>query len=264
MIFKEFFYESNRELTSVYHVSPRSDMFKLRPISHRKGVRAYIGKGEPGIFVAPKFKDAVAWATSYVGGKKQDTQRPNERLKEKGGGRHGDGFEGVYKKLTIYEIKVPKEVLKNSVYTSWWEPEYFIPASSMDLMTIVGSRTYSIYELSKMQRRRDNVRYDFYPNQDSYILKASKTNFAARYYLDLKSLYNSYLLKGNTPLIDEDLPAVPSDSTHVINKEIDKLKNFIFERRSDMRVKTVQFLNRLQESQAKELYEKIKVMIQSL
>ena len=262
MDFKEFLNEGNREFTSVYHVSPRSDMFKLRSTGHRKGTRAYIGKGEPGIFVAPTFKDAVAWATSYVGFKKHNTQKPNERLKEKGGGVHGEGFKGEYKTLTIYEIKVPKDTLKNSVYTSWWEPEFFIPASSMDLMTIIGSKTYPLYDLSKMQSRRDSVRHDFYPQGDSRITAISKTNLAARFYLELKNLYNEYLLKGRKPVI-VSVDRI-SDNDHLINVEIEKLKRYIFKQTSDWRIVVIPSLDKKQESEVKQIYKRIASMIEGL
>jgi len=263
MGFKEFLNEINRELVSVYHVSPRSDMFKLRPISHRKGTRAFIGKGEPGIFVAPKFRDAVAWATSYIGFKKNDTQRPNERLKEKGGGRHGDSFKGVYKTLTVYEIKIPKDVLRSSVFTSWWEPEFFIQAFNMDLMTVVGSKTYSFYELAKIQSRQDRVRRDFHPQGDSRIISVSKTNLAAKYYLELKSRYNEYLLKGRSPVI-VSVDRI-SDNDHLINVEIEKLKRYIFKQDfGDWKAVIIPSLDKKQESEVKQIYKRIASMIEGL
>jgi hypothetical protein len=66
MNFKKFL-ESVQEV-DVYHVSPRSDIFELRPTGSKKGQRSYIGKKQPGVYVAPRFIDAVAWAVTYVGG----------------------------------------------------------------------------------------------------------------------------------------------------------------------------------------------------
>jgi len=265
MEFKEFLNEANHGLTSVYHVSPRSDMFKLRPTSHHKGTRALIGKGEPGIFVAPKFRDAIAWSVSYVAGKKYNTQEPTERVKEKGGGRHGEKFKGNYATLTIYEIEVPKDVLKRSVYTGWWEPEYFISASDMELMNIISSKTYSFYELVKIQSRLDNTKKTFEPQGDSGIIDIRKTNLAARYYLELKDTYNNHLLKGKSPLIAPDDPFRSSmSSDHLVNLEIEKLKKYMFQNTPDWKVIPITSLNKTQEKEVETIYKRIKSMIESL
>lgn len=264
MNFKAFINEMGHEFISVYHVSPRSDMSRLRATSPRKGTRAYIGKGESGIFVAPKFKDAVAWATSYVGGKKHHTQKPNERLKEKGGGYHGEKFKGIYRDLTIYEIKVPKEVLKRSVYTGWWEPEYFIAADDMDKMIIVSSKTYSFYELAAMQSRFDRIRTEFYPQGNRNIKDVSKTNLAARYYLELKDLYAKSLLGGASPVIASDDSTSHRGSSHLIDREIEKLKKYIFKNNPDFSVEKINFLDRKQEGEVREIYKRIKSLIETL
>lgn len=259
MDFKEFLFENNKQYTIVYHVSPRSDMKKLRPVSSQKGTRAFIGKGEPGIFVAPRFKDAVAWATTYVGGKKYHTQKPNERVKEKGGGWHGEKFKGIYKTLTIYEIQVPKEVLKNSVYTGWWEPEYFISAEDIWQMTIVGSKTYSFFELAKIKSKID--RTSFSPTIDKRIKSIAKTNLAAKYYLELKDLYNNALLQGTSPVLVSD--DSPFSSNHLINKEIEKLIKYIFIFDGNLSV-PINKLDKIQEIEVGKLYQRIKNMINNL
>jgi len=262
MNFKDFIKE-NKKYVSVYHVSPRSDMFKLRPTGHGKGVRSLIGKGQPGLFVAPKFRDAVAWAVSYVSGKKSETQRPNERLREKGGGYHGEKGPKLYKNLTIYEIKVPKEVLVNSYYTGWWEPEYFITAENLDKMRIIKSKTYHIEELTDIYRRDSNSRItNVYPQQTSHIKKVSKTNLAARYYLELTDLYNMALMQGKKPVIAST--EFSSDSEHLIRQEIDKLKKYIFGNTFSWNVQLVEKLDKKQESEAREIYERIKRMIKDL
>lgn len=264
MNFKEFLNEGNRELVSVYHVSPRSDMVKLRPVSYKKGVRSYIGKGKPGIFVAPRFKDAVAWATSYVSGKKHDTQQTTERLKEKGGGRHSLKFKG-YRDLTVYQIKMPKEVLNRSVFTDWWEREYFITAEDMQFMNIVKSKTYSIDELLKMQSNFDNIRTNVIPTTITQIKELAKTNLAAQYYLELKKLYSDSLLSGAKPVIasSDDRPIFSRDSDHIIDLEINKLMKYIFERSGNLRMIPINALDKNQEKEVIEIYKKIKSMIET-
>lgn len=264
MNFKEFLTEGNKELVSVYHVSPRSDMVKLRPVSYKKGVRSYIGKGQPGIFVAPRFKDAVAWATSYVSGKKHDTQQTTKRLKEKGGGRHGLKFKG-YQYLTIYEIKIPKEVLERSVFTAWWEREYFIVAEDMQFMNIVKSETYSIKELLKMQSSFDNTRTNVIPKTITQIKELAKTNLAARYYLELKKLYSDSLLSGAKPVIasNDDRPIFSRDSDHIVDLEIKKLMKYMFKHSSSWRMIPIIVLDKNQEKEVIEMYKKIKSMIQT-
>jgi hypothetical protein len=262
MNFKSFL-DQNQDFTTVFHVSPRSDMKILRPISHKRGTRALIGKGQPGLFVAPKFRDAVAWATSYVGGKKYYTQRPNERLKELGKGWHGEKGIRSYKNLTIYEIKVPKEVLKKSTFTGWWEPEFFISAEHIPDMSIVKSRTYSLDELSRIYTRNLTTRSQFRPSEDKTIEELSKTNLAARYYLELTDLYNEALMKGKKPvLITKDFP---HRSEHLVNAEIQKLKRFMYkESLNSFHQEPVIKLNRVQENEVNLIYDKVSRLIQNL
>jgi len=261
MSFKSFL-ESSSEYISVYHVSPRSDMFKLRPTGHSKGVRSYIGKKQPGLFVAPKFRDAIAWAVSYVGGKKYDTQEPTERVKEKGGGRHGEKGPRSYRYLTIYEIKVPREVLNSSSYTAWWEPEFFISAEHLDKMSIVKSKTYTLDELSKIYSRSESTRRESYPGKLLNIERASKTNLAARFYLELSNLYNQALMKGKKPVFVDTISIY--DNNHMVRVEIEKLMPYIFAKTHDFSVEALPRLSKQQEAESRAIYERVKRMIEGL
>lgn len=213
MNFKHYFEESSR-LTTVYHVSPRSDIFTLRSIGSKKGLRAYIGKKQSGIYVAPKFRDALAWASTYVSHKKEDSQKPNERLKEKGGGIHGEKGPRKYSYLTIYEIQVPTEVLKKSEFNTFWEPEYFISKEFIDTMKIVKSTTYSRLKIEEMYNKILLKRYEFVPQGVNSIKSISKTNLAAKYYLELTEYYNKLRLSKKI------------DYNETIKEEIDKLKEY--------------------------------------
>lgn len=256
--FKDFL---KSKKTIVYHVSPDSSIGELRATGHHKGQQS-VKMGESGIYVAPKFRDAVAWAISYVGSKKGNTQKPNERLKEKGGGYHGEKGPRNYKKLTIYEIEIPKDLLKNVWGSSFWEPEYFIPGNYMDSMKIIKSKTYSLDELMVLDRRRSGKRLEVMTKDLAEIKKASKNNIAARYYLELLDLYNEKLLMGKNPIINYN---DKNSNDHVIRQEIDKLKNYIFYSDNNWTtLKVFEKLNKDQKNKSDEIYKEIKTKIQNL
>lgn len=246
--------------TYVYHVSPKSSIVRLRPTSARKGLQA-IKQGTSGIYVAPKFRDAVAWATSFVGHKKYNTQKPNERLKEKGGGYHGDKFPETYNNLTIYKIEVPEDLLKIVWKSSSWEPEYFIPAEYMDNLKIIKSKTYSMNDLILMDNKRSQKRTELASSSLLTIKKASKSNLAARYYLELTDFYNQYLLKGKKPILNDD-PKYSND--HLIRQKIDKLKDYIYENDNYWTYKIREKLNKAQQLEVEKLYLEIKKLIENL
>ena len=260
MNFKKFI--KSQEVT-VYHVSPRSDMFELRPTGSKKGVRSYIGKKQSGVYVAPKFRDSVAWAVTYVGGIKSQSQEPNERLKEKGGGWHGEDGPRNYKNLTIYQIKIPKEILHKSAYESFWEPEYFISEDDMDKLKIIKSKTYSLGELQFIYDRASKKRYEFIGNDINYIKKASKTNIAARYYLELIDLYNKKLMKGGKPLLKD--PKSIYGNEHFIHQKIEELKKYIIINNNNWTsIKLIEKLNKQQIEEIEKLVKNIKDMIENL
>jgi hypothetical protein len=252
--------------TYVYHVSPDSTIVKLRPTGSHKGQQS-VKMGIGGIYVAPRFRDAVSWALSYVMGKKYHTQKPNERLKEKeyGGGWHGEEGPRSYKKITIYKIEIPKNLLsKKGVWGSdFWEPEYFIPGEYMDEMKIIESKTYSIDEIirinNRSEQKRSEVRFNGYENK---IKIASKNNLAAKYYLELLDLYNRSLLKGKKPIINTD---TSSKNDHLINQKIEKLKNnYIFDSGDSWSTIYIKKLSAKEEQEVKKTYQEIKGMIESL
>lgn len=229
------------EMSYVYHVSPRSDIKRLRPTGSHRGQQS-VKMNNSGIYVAPKFKDAVAWALSYVLGKKYSTQRPTERAKELGKGWHSENFRG-YENLTIYKIQIPSDILKNSWYNSFWEPEFFIPSDSLDQMHIVSSKTYSIKELNKLYQRSSAKKMEVRGKDINLIKKASKNNIAARYYLELLELYNQRILSGGDVIPD-------------FSETLDQFKKYIFEQ-DFLKVKIID-LNKDQISIVNKLYKDIK------
>jgi len=268
MNFKEFFEKSPK--TYVYHVSPDSSIRKLRATSARKGLQA-VKQGTSGIYVAPKFKDAVAWAISYVGGKKYYTQEPNDRLKEResGGGWHGESGPRNYDNLTIYKIEIPQEILKNTWSSRSWEPEYFIPSEYLNNMRIVQSKTYSMNDLIIKNNRSDQKRFEInFLSNLKLIRNASKTNLAARYYLELIELYNQNLLKGKKPAINTFEPDSSSvhriDNEHLIRQKIEKLKDYIYLSDGWINIKAIDKLTKDQEQEVKKIYKEIRQMIENM
>lgn len=248
--------------TIVYHVSPDSSIGRLRATGHHRGQQS-AKMGKSGIYVAPKLRDAVAWAVSYVGGKKSHTQKPNERLKEKGGGYHGEKGPRNYKNLTIYEIEVPKEVLQNSWSSSFWEPEYFISSEYLDLLKVIKSKTYSLDELIVLNTRETQKAQEHFVSKDlATIKKASKNNLAARYFLELIDLYNKNLLKGKKPIINNaDIKS--TDSEHLIRQKIDELKNYIYDSDDNWRTTKILQLNKQQKQEVTNLYKQVRLMIEN-
>jgi hypothetical protein len=53
------------EFTHVYHVSPISHIHKLRETGSTKGIQA-APQHQAGVYVAPKYSDAIEWFISYV------------------------------------------------------------------------------------------------------------------------------------------------------------------------------------------------------
>lgn len=137
---------------TVFHVSPESNLFRLKPTGNRSGTRA-IDMNEPGIYVSPKFSTALKWWFSFVSGKKSHEQNTNrsERLRDKGKGFHGMPMR--YQTLTIYEIQIPKNILENLWYSNFWEEEYFIPEKYIDKLNIVSSKTMTANEALPMIQR---------------------------------------------------------------------------------------------------------------
>lgn len=260
MKFKEFL---NNKKTYVYHISPVSNLKKIRPTGVNKGQQS-VKMGKAGIYVAPKFKDAVAWGTTYVAMKKYDTQKRNERVKELGIGTHGEKGPKHYQELTIYKIEIPKEILNKSEIwrSSFWEPEYFIPEEYVDEMRIVQSKTYTTNELSLMYNKFSQKRMEFMTKDIEIIKKISKTNLAAKYYLELITSYNNALLKGKKPIIS-DSDNVGSE--HFIRQKIENLKQYMFSNeRSSWRLEPIVKVDKNKEKIIENLYKQIKKNIENL
>jgi len=64
MGFRDFLYTESR-MATMYHISPQSGLKSLRPTGHHRGTQAY-PQGMAGVYLAPKFADAVAWGVSHV------------------------------------------------------------------------------------------------------------------------------------------------------------------------------------------------------
>lgn len=152
-------------MSTVYHVSPVNNMKKIRAGRQRSMTKEH-GRG---VFVAPRFSDALAWADSFVKHKKPG---------------------GQYKNLTIYELEIPTETLRTLYHATWWEPEYMIPEELSDQIRIVSSRTLPNKEIVRLYRRSLNLKFaEKQGNELATISALAKTNLAARLYLDL---FNSY------------------------------------------------------------------------
>ena len=255
--------------TYVYHVSPDSDIGKLRPTGSHRGQQS-VKMGMGGIYVAPRFKDAVSWAVSYILGKKYYTQRPNQRLKnkEKGGGSHGEKGHNSYRKLTIYKIEIPKYLLsKKGVWGSnSWEPEYFLPGEYIREMKIIESKTYSREEIIIIHNRSEQKRTELSLNSyNNKIKQASKTNLAAKYYIELLEMYNRYLLMGKKPIIKDDENSWSrKKNDHLIHQKIKKLKDYIFDSDNNWTNIHVKKLNKKEEQEIEKIYQEIKNMIENL
>jgi hypothetical protein len=175
MNFKEFLLESAQ--ATVYHVSPNPNLKKIRPERTDAQSGSKLGRG---VFVAPKFRDALAWADSYVKHKKPG---------------------GEYKNLTIYELNIPRDTLKNLYKSSWWEPEYFVPEELADQIQIVSSKTMTNKEIVGLYRRVLSLK--FIERQGvsdlSRIKRLAKTNTAARLYIDLFDTHARELMRLRDP-----------------------------------------------------------------
>jgi hypothetical protein len=185
--FKKWLITEMRVYIQVYHVSPVSGLYRIRPQHSRHG---------EGIFVAPKFSDAVAWFVSYVKWKKGKTQKDkrNERLKEKGKGFHDPELH--YQFGTIYRLRVPKDILDNAWSSNWWESEYFLPESALKNITIEWQKTYTNKEFVAMYERQKNVKYNVRSYNPEKIAKELRSNVAAQMYLNLLEKFRSLLLQG--------------------------------------------------------------------
>ena len=178
----------------VYHVSPHPNLKKIRPETTRAKSGSRLGRG---VFVAPKFRDALAWADSYVKHKKPG---------------------GQYKELTIYKLQIPRDTLKTLYHASWWEPEYFVPEELADQIQIVSSKTMTNKEIVGLYRRILAIKFKEQQGLPDLarIRKLAKTNLAARLYIDLFDALADVRMKG------QDDPREPE-----IKDALKKLKDMV-------------------------------------
>lgn len=255
MSFKEFL-SSKRAKVRVYHVSPKSDIHHLKPTGYHSGQQS-VAMRQEGIYVAPKFSDAVAWSTSYILYKKGNTQKPNERLKEKGQGGGNHTKDLIYKNLTIYEIEIPKDLLKRVWKSGFWEAEYFIPKEYMNQMRIIKSQTYSKDELLKLYNRSTNKRQEFHSKAiDGKIKAISKKHLAAKYYVELTDLLNNKLLQKHDASVNHIL-------TNTIKPKIEKLRNYIFAYPDFIHAQLV-VLDNKQKAEVNRIYNEVKSLLAKL
>ena len=184
------------EYTTVYHVSPEGDLHKLRATGSHRGRQA-CPQGTAGVYVAPKFNDAVQWAISYVCHKKDDKHGAvrSNRLRETCRGHHKKS--GYYQDATIYTVRVPKSVLTKSWFGSSWENEYFV--TDIDSLEIVAKTTYDFHELCQISKRHNGRRFENTCKDYISLAKHCPQNFAAKEYLRLRSEYDDQLLKRIQP-----------------------------------------------------------------
>lgn len=199
--FSEWLISESSQMAKVYHVSPESHLGKLRPTGFHKGVQSSPQRQE-GVYVAPKFRDAVAWAASFVihqKDKAQEKKRSDREYKTDQYGMHKEPMK--YKNVTIYELQVPKELLQKSWYNNSWEPEYFI--TDVDAITIVSSQTYTKDEIFKLYRVQTAQRQDHHHKEPEKVAGELRGNYAAKEWLRLKEIMRSKALKGWQP-VDKD------------------------------------------------------------
>lgn len=177
--FKQFLFNENQKMIHVYHVSPKENLWILRPQRSPK-------QGQSGVYVAPKFIDSVKWFTSYVAYKKGDTQNKNRthRAAEEGKGWHGKDMQ--YQTAYIYTIECPKYVLNNAWYETEWEREYFIPENELHKLKVISMKKYTFQELNHINDRYYSLRNDRTRTDVLAVAKEARNNIAARYYLELR------------------------------------------------------------------------------
>jgi len=174
--------ESKRDRTHVYHASPESGLYVIRPHGKRKGTHS---RKQPsaGIYVAPSFKDAVNWSASYVVWKKRS-----------------GGNLGSYREITIYKLRVPKEVIGRSWSEDWWEKEYFIVEDDLPTVEIISSKKFTHGEINGISGRQRNKAHQqrtarYKPMRAAKELQL--TNLAAKEWLRLKDVIVDRVFKAD-------------------------------------------------------------------
>ena len=130
--FKQFNESKGGKMSIIWHASPNSNLFKLRATGSSKKLQA-IPMEEAGLYVCPRFRDAVIWFLSYISGKKNNYSSLNP-----------------YKEGTIYKLEIPTVVLERSWYSENWEPEYFISEDDVKYIKILSKKNINIEHIFRM------------------------------------------------------------------------------------------------------------------
>jgi len=191
--FKQYVLMEGKNMVHVWHVSPVEWIYKLRPTGSHQGVQAH-KQNQSGIYVSPHFSDAIAWAASFIIGKKNRSQEKNRspRLQEIGGGWHKKGM--YYRQLTFYKIAIPRSVLEKAWEGVFWEHEYFIPEDKLEHLEIISSQVMGVHEINALYHKQIVK-----SNESSSVVNLARdvrlTNLAAKSYLIFSDKYNNLLLR---------------------------------------------------------------------
>lgn len=158
--------------------------------------------GDAGIYLAPKFRDAVAWATSFVMHKKRDlhTRNRSTRMDDEGKGYPEKDY--YYRNLTIYEVEMPKELADSCWRNNTWEQEIFVPQDLMPQLRIVKSRTWDVQDLFNLYKRQRDINNTMAGDDHSLVNRVAKTNVAAQAYKRYHDEYANLRLRKNIQIYD--------------------------------------------------------------
>ncbi len=192
MGFKKYI-EGNSKIATVWHVSPTSNIYKLKATGrHGGGVQA-VKQGQAGIYVAPSFRDCVKWWVSYVSGTKTN------KLRKIGGYPKKDDkqFSYEYDEANIYEIEIPQKILEKCWYDNNWEKEFFIPEEYISQLKVVSSKKYKSRDLYRIYRKDEEKKNnDWGARHNRTMIAAAKSSEPVRLYLHFKEKLINYMLRG--------------------------------------------------------------------
>lgn len=195
-----------KRIKTVYHVSPVSNIKKFRATGKHKGQQSVPMDGG-GLYVAPSFKDAVTWATSYVEFKKGEVP---------------------YKSLTVYNLAIPELILSQSWFCTHWEPEFFIADEHMHEIEIVGKKTYLTKELNKLYvRHKTRGNEARWKDKDKIAQEISSTNKAASAWLRLKK--EVAVVRLRCPGFSLSTKFAPSNPLQYINDILKRMERLFYE-----------------------------------
>jgi hypothetical protein len=177
----------------VFHVSPFSGLGKLRPTGGHKGTQS-VTMSQGGVYVAPHFRDALAWYASFVRHKKNESNARRKHRSENGPNRGLPHECLYYHGATVYKLAIPKGFLKGLWSSGWWEPEYFIPGEMMDQVHIVSATTYDDGELLDLYARAEHKRWEAQRGRwdAEKLARSLRRNVAAKAWLQMLEEFRDY------------------------------------------------------------------------